>query len=204
MEKAKFLLTLKCAIVKSFAEFRSSNPRETPYALAVIPGQTGNGVEFAVATEEGLIRVAQRYAAMGYRYRGYEATSDDNLKKLGSWLRWSNPDDGWTYGNSEWTREIHVSLASLVRRGEFGDDAEMLEEFCMDEVLISLRTDSAWSEVTSGARVVLGVTSGENPRDFLRTATRANDYESVLRLWSEFRLGEEMSELISLSDPTRS
>ena len=95
---------------------------------------------------------------------------------------------------------IADELARLVSGGAFGEDAERLEEFCT-EVLAAVRSDPAWSAVTPGVSVMLGVTSGEDPRDFLRTATRANDFKAVRRLRAEYRLGEELSARIPSPRP---
>ena len=41
--------------------------------------------------------------------------------------------------------------------------------------------------------VIVGLTYGDDPRVFLRTATRSNPYRTVLRLWDEHWQSEEMS-----------
>lgn len=192
MDRQTFAISLKRAIFESYADFRGMLPGETPYALAVILGQSGKRLGIAIATEEGLIRVTEQYAARGYRYRGPQWQEYDNLERLYSWLRWANPDDGWYSGGFGSSHELSDSLSVLLRAGEFATVPEDIEELSM-EVLICLRADQAWAEITNGASVILGVTSGEDPRDFLRTATLANDYAAVRRLWSEFWLGEELS-----------
>jgi Domain of unknown function (DUF4303) len=181
LDRPTLSLTLRRAIVGALAEFRRQAPDETPYALAIITGQCGDYLGYAIATEEGLHRVADKYAAAGYRYRGPEWEEADNRERLAEWLRWANPDDGWSYGDFADDLGITDGLAHLVRGGAFGEDAEGLEEFCT-EVLAALRSDPNWLAVAAGVRIVVGVTSGEDPRDFLRTATRANDYHAVLQL----------------------
>jgi hypothetical protein len=192
LDRAAFAHRLLHAVIGSLAEFRRQIPDESPYAFALILGQCGNYLGYAVATEEGLRRVASNYAAMGYRYRGREWEKFDNQERLAAWLRWANPDDGWRYGDFPETFEIADALTLLVQAGAFGVDAEELEEFCTN-VLAELRSDTAWLGVLSGVRVVVGVTSGEDPRDFLRTATRANEYRSVRQLWAEYWRGEQLN-----------
>jgi hypothetical protein len=71
------------------------------------------------------------------------------------------------------------ALAQLVEARAFGEGAEEFEQFCTD-VLASLQKETAW-QPWSGC-VVVGFTYGEDPRDFHRTATRANPYPLVRRL----------------------
>ncbi len=40
--------------------------------------------------------------------------------------------------------------------------------------------------------IVVGFTHGSDPRDFLRTATRANTYPVVRRLWAEWWQKDEV------------
>lgn len=61
---ADFASQLKHAVVASVKAVGV----ETPYAYALVLGQVGNWLGYAVATEEGLRRVAQRYHDLGYRY----------------------------------------------------------------------------------------------------------------------------------------
>jgi hypothetical protein len=196
LDRSTFSLALRRAIAGALAEFRRQAPDETPYAFAIIMGQCSDYLGYAVATEEGLHRLAQKYAVAGYRYRGPEWEDSDDRDRLAEWLRWANPDDGWCYGDFADDFGISGGLAHLVGSGAFGEDAEELEEFCT-EVLSALRSDPIWLEIAAGVRIVVGVTSGEDPRDFLRTATRANDYRVVLQLWAEFARGDALDSRIA-------
>ena len=198
MDRSAFAGLLRNAVVEALAEFRRAVTDESPYAFAIILGQCGQYLGYAVATEEGLRRVAAEYDLKGYRYRGSEWENFDNQERVAAWLRWSNPDDGWHYGDFAEALGIADGLTNLVRGGAFGEDAERLEEFCT-EVLAALRSDPAWSAISLTPRVITGVTSGEDPRDFLRTATRTNDFETVRQLWAEHWLCEELSSRIQLS-----
>jgi hypothetical protein len=195
LSRSAFAEVLQRAVVGALGEFRSQTPSETPYALAVMLGQCGDYLGYAVATEEGLQRVAAQHAANGYRYQGEKWEEFDNLERLATWLRWSNPDDGWCCGDFAERHGVAPLLASLVESGEFGADGE-LEEFCTD-VLARLQSDREWLALDASGSIVIGVTSGSDPRDFLRTATRANAYGTVRRLWEEHWRGEELSHKIS-------
>ena len=192
MDRPAFAKALQDAVVRALDEFRSTTQGQTPYAFALMPGQVANYLGYAVGTEERLREVAAEYAGKGYRYRGAEWEQFDNCEQLATWLRWANPDDGWHYRNFPDSSGITNALASLVECGAFGEDAEGLEEFCT-ETLVSIRSDPAWLRIASGDGIIVGVTSGESPRDYLRTATRANSFEAVRQLWAEYWLGEELS-----------
>lgn len=195
MNRTCFAQILHRAVLSAFIDFRHQVPDESPYALAVIMGQCGNYLGYAIATEEGLRRIASQYCAKGYCYNGREIEEFNNLERLSTWLRWANPDDGWHYGDFSESIGLAPMLANFVTNGEFGEDAEELEEFCT-EVLFGLQSDANWQNV-SGGNVVVGVTFGSDPMDFLRTATRANKYGVTSRLWAEYRRGEELSSRIS-------
>jgi hypothetical protein len=116
----------------------------------------------------------------------------NNVDKLAVWLRWANPDDGWHYGDFPEHLDVAMHLANLVDSGVFGEDAEDLEECCTD-VLSSLCSDPRWKSEFAGRPVFVGVTSGEDPRDFLRTATLANSYRRVRQLWDEYWQVDEIN-----------
>jgi hypothetical protein len=190
-ELAAFAHDLEQAILGAWTEFRRENPAETPYGLALIGGQVGNYLGCAVATEEGLRRIAAEYDQHGYRYFGNECERFDNLEKLAVWLRWANPDDGWFYRDFPERFQIQNKLRQAVKSGELGKNAEGLEEFCTD-VLAALEKSPGWRDQVGLGKVVSGFTYGEDPRDFIRTATRANAYPTVLRLWEERWQAEEL------------
>jgi hypothetical protein len=195
LDRSEFARLLRRAVVGVLREFHQQSPDESPYALAIILGQVGNYLGYAVATEEGLRKVASHYDAKGYRYRGWEWDKFDNLERLATWLRWANPDDGWQYGDFPDRFEVARLLAALVDAEAFGKDAKELEEFCTD-VLAALQSDPEWLAVIGTERVIVGVTSGKDSRDFLRTATRANPFGWVRELWWEYQRGEELSRKI--------
>lgn len=198
-DRETFARTLQRAVVEALEDFRRRNPEETPYAFALVLGQAGNWLGNSVATEQGLRRVAADYYAKGYRYQGHAWEAFDDLERLSAWLRWANPDDGWLLGEFPDSSGVAGALTFLVESGAFGEDAEELEEFCT-EILTSLQGDAGWLSVTTAARMIVGVTYGADPRDYLRTATRANSFDAVRRLWSEQWLCETLSARIQPPD----
>jgi hypothetical protein len=160
-----------------------------------VGGQGSDYLIYALATEEGLRRVAAEYDRLGYRYQGEDWEEFDNREKLALWLRWANPDDGWHFGDFPKRFRVQPQLEELVRSGGLGDNGKDFEEFCT-EVLASLQGLPAWREQTAGGPVVVGFTYGEDPRDFLRTATRANPYPLVRRMWEEQRQADELNQRI--------
>ena len=189
-----FANLLRQAMFGAWSEFIHAQPADHPYAFSLIGGQCGNYLGYAVATEEGLRRVAAEYDRRGYRYQGWEWEEFDNFEKLSIWLRWANPDDGWQYGDFPEHFKVQPALAQLIEAGTLGEDAEEFEEFCTD-VLASLRNESEWQPWRG--RVAVGFTYGADCRDFLRTATRANPYPLVRKVWSEHWHAEELSRRIS-------
>jgi hypothetical protein len=185
MDRSAFATLLHDAILGAIQEFRQEKPQEAPYGFAIIEGQRGDYLGYAVATEEGLRRVAARYESSGWRYQPpWDWENFDNCEKLAIHFRWANPDDGWYYGDFPERFNVQQHLKSLVEADAFGENAENLEEFCTD-VLASLQADGCWRSLQATCPVVVGVTSGEDPRDFIRTATRCNPYRLVRRLWEE-------------------
>jgi hypothetical protein len=175
----------------------------TPYGFALIGGQCANYLGYAVATEEGLKRVADEYHARGWKYEAFEWEKFDNREKLAIYLRWANPDDGWRYENFAERFEIQTRLERWTAADGVDKTEAKFEEFCTD-VLASLQTTPEWRELVLESNLIVGFTWGEDPRDFLRTATRANPYPKVLTLWDECWQADELrSRITSPSDRKR-
>ena len=66
MNRTQFALVIREPIFVGIRDFRSLRPDESIYAFALMLGQRGNYLGFAVATEEGLCRVAAQYVTRGY------------------------------------------------------------------------------------------------------------------------------------------
>lgn len=88
---------IKAAIAKGTREFltafRSAWSGESMYAFLYEVNCEGDFIHGAVATEEGLARVAGMYESKGYR-----AKTGDTATQLKQWLRWAGPEDGWYQG----------------------------------------------------------------------------------------------------------
>jgi hypothetical protein len=196
MDRSTFADKLLNAVVTAVNDFYCVHGDETPYAFALIAGQAGNYLGYAVATEEALLRTADAYAKKGYRYRGPEWQVIDNRSVLAKWLRWGNPDDGWYYEDFAEQFQVVASLGELFSSGELTDGDGCFEQFCT-EVLEALNGFSAWEELSGSRDLIVGFTSGEDSYDFLRTATRVNPYSKVLTLWSQFWEAQELDRRIS-------
>ena len=70
MNRSALAQRLRDSIVAGIRAFRRERSDERPYAVALIGGQAGNYISFAIATEEGLREAAKKYAESGYRYKG--------------------------------------------------------------------------------------------------------------------------------------
>ncbi len=198
MNRSLFADALRQAILAAIDEFRQQYPSETPYGFALVGDPGGAYLGYAIPTEEGLRRVAEEYERLGFRYKAFRRQKVNNCEKLRIWVRWANPDDGWIYGDFPERFGIQAALHQLVESGELGENADGFEEFCT-EILASLQDLPGWGErsvPTSGPPIVVGFTWGEDPRDFLRTATRANPYHLVRRLWFETWQADEIDSRI--------
>lgn len=58
MDRSTFEVHLRAAVIGAFRDFCDQYAAESPYAFAIIEGQCGNYLGYAIATEEGLHRVA--------------------------------------------------------------------------------------------------------------------------------------------------
>jgi hypothetical protein len=182
---------LRTSIVEALRRFRQDRPDDHPYAFALIGGQGGDYVGFAVATEQDLLRTARSYAADGYRCnRAFAWAPAEEIERLATWLRWANPDDGWTYGDFDDAGDLSVDLTRLCGDAERPEDE--LESFCVDEVLVPLVNDPTWAGGRVLGSLTFGFTTGEDPQQFLRSATRVNAYPRVRDLWRQFEQAEEL------------
>ena len=190
MNCSVFATLLENAILTELEKFARLHSADRPYAFALIGGQCRSYLGYAIASETGLQRVAAEYDQIGYRYQGWSWENFDNCEKLAIWLRWSTPDDGWQYG--DFSEPVQKAFAQLVGSRLLGENADELEPFCT-AALTSLTQEPKWHPWSS---VTVGFSYGEDPRDFLRTATRANPHAPVLKLWAESSRGEGLDRRI--------
>jgi hypothetical protein len=194
MDLVAFADELRRQIVADMRRFRAAHPEETPYAYALLGGQSPS-LGSVVATEEGLQRVAAKYVKLGWRYGNVVEPTPLTAELLAAWLRWANPDDGWYFWGLPDHEQVQAALAALIGAGGLGRGGAELEEFSTG-VLASLQDMPEWREEMARGTVIVGFTHGEDPRDFLRTATRANPYPVVRRLWAETWKAEEVGRRI--------
>jgi hypothetical protein len=178
-------------------EFRAAWPGETMYGFLFELPCEGTHAHAAAATEEGLIRVADRYAS-----RGYRAKTGDTPTVLRTWLRWAGPEDGWYQGND---------TNAFLRASQLLDDAfaagfmKSFDGQLNDLALAALRDLDALGEFGSGAdreRVVLGMCyiGGDNSdEEFLGWAKRVNPPAVMKRLRRELTESGAAGELSSRS-----
>jgi hypothetical protein len=183
---------LRVQIVADLRQFRETRPHETVYAYGLLGAPSGQPwLVSVIATEEMLQRTAIRYVEHRYRYRGSMEDRPATAEELATWLRWGNPDDGWYHWGLTDNEHVQRTLIAFSETGGLGENAELFEEFCTD-VLTLLQTIAEWREGVIRCPVIVGFTYGSDPRDFLRTATRANPYPLVRQLWQEQARANEL------------
>jgi hypothetical protein len=155
------------------------HPGETLYGFLFEVSCEGFSAHGAAATEEGLRRYAEGYAAK-------RAGSADQLR---SESRWASTEDAWYQQPDAAFNAVNKLLARAEREGLYEMYAGVLEEMCID-VLKEL--DAAGTFGTGAAReqVVLGVCyiGGDNSaKEFLGWAKQVNSPKVYKRLWAEYR-----------------
>ena len=198
MDCSEFTPILRNAIIAAVKQYCDENPTETPYGLAIIPGQLCNYLMFAIATEERLLETAGSYEASGYKYNG-TIEGKTNLEILTAWLRWANPDDGWKFGEFPAESGIADNLNAVVEEEEFADDLDEFVAYC-NEVLATLWDDPDWKSLQNKGEIVVGVTWGEDPNDYVWSAEECNPKHLVDKLQEEFNQCEKLSDDIARAD----
>lgn len=181
MENA-FTALLKQTILNEIAHFKKENANNSIYGLAIIMGQAGNYLGLAFATANGLEKIAAEYFRPDEtdwkRQRLYS-----NIENLKQWLKWANPDDGWHYIYFTEKSRIDEYLEKMISEVHPHDIDTAIEKGCI-EILRCME----FQEMD----IVFGITHGENPEDFLKTATMINTYEKVKQLWADTLRSNEL------------
>jgi hypothetical protein len=182
------LLPLLCDATRAtLHRFRAERPGEQVYAFAYVCPPEGTGVGCAIATEQGLTAVAQKYQRKGYR-----AGEGDPIPLLREWLRWANPDEGWYYEDLDdggrFLEELLVALESGALRGH----PQWTPRLCV-QALRHLDAEGAFGTGADRHHLVVGVTFGSNPKDFARFAREANPDDVWARLHAQMRRGHELA-----------
>lgn len=175
---------LKNAILDELKIFISENPNDKCYGVAIIPGQVGNYLLVAFATEKGLENVAKKYYDPN-KQTWEEKRLYGNIENLKIWLKWANPDDGWfDISLTDKYNELNSHLQKFVDESNENHIDEIIEKICIETL-----KEKEFSKMD----MIFGVTYGEDSRDFLRTATMINSYEKNNSLWRDFFHSEELN-----------
>lgn len=155
--------------------YRAQHPDHDIYAIALVPSSLGDWVHGAIATEQGLDKVAESYARDG--------VPKDVCR---NWLRWANPDDGWHQDTASHFEEASKALTAAM-------EAELLEEFDerISQILIQTLKNLAgqWGE-----DLILGLTHGEDPQEYIYWAEQVNAPEHFKKMSAEFKAARELEE----------
>ncbi len=160
-ELSRALAEEAAALIRRFHE---QTPAEHPYAFAFVAPPEGHHVMCAVATEEGLIRTADRYLS-----EGWHDPNQDSLTTLRTWLRWVNPDDGWHY--LDVSPELRARWSDCYYPGPFALFDGSAERICT-VALILLRRSNVFA--TFAPPAIASFTYGQSSDDYVRFARRTN------------------------------
>lgn len=191
MDRLKFSRLLQRSILAALKEFQDENPDESIYAVGIQADTEEFEVVCYLTTEEVLQEVAEQYYDEGYRYAG-GIEREMTVKWLALWLRWYGLATLPSDVNLPYGVKIDRGFMTLLDAGEFGPDHDGVEPYLV-EVLAKLAASKPWRELAD-RDIVVGLLDFEDPRVFLRTATRINDYTLVRRLWAEYEAGEAVDQ----------
>ncbi|MEH2106267.1 DUF4303 domain-containing protein [Nostoc sp.] len=192
-EREQAFSTIRDAIatgVRDFlVAFRHDWANETMYGFLLEAVWEGTSVEAVAGTEEGLLRIAQYYAAS-------EGQEDEELINYqGIELRWGSPEDGW-YANydADFFKRANQLLAEAHETGlmELGD--QQLQQLCL-EVLRQLDGAGVFGSGKTRQKIVIGVcdVGGDNTeKDFLEWAEAVNPPIVMERLRRELQEANEV------------
>jgi hypothetical protein len=192
---ARIMEALAAGVHEFLAEFRAAWPREAMYSFLFELPCEGTHAHAAVATEEGLTRVAEKYAS-----KGYGISDAETLTALRTWLRWAGPEDGWFQGS-----ETHCfdRVSSLLDEAFAAKYMEMFDGQLNDLALATLGDlDVRWvfGSAAERERIVLGMCyiGGDNSdEEFLEWAERVNPPAVIERLRHEIDESRAMGERIA-------
>jgi hypothetical protein len=168
---------------------------ETIYGVLLEAAVEGDNVYAVAGTEEGLTRIAEKYAAMGY-----QAKSGDTLTLLRKELRWGSPEDGWY---SRYDAPFFDRANKLLSKARDGGLVKMfdgtLNRVCL-AALRELNKGRAFGEPRARKRPIIGIcyVGGDNSeKEFLGWAERVNPPSAISRLRIEMAEGYAASKEIT-------
>jgi hypothetical protein len=199
MSKEKVFARIQDALATGaqafLGNFRSTLPGETMYSFLFELPCEGTHAHAAVATEEGLIRVAEKYAGWGYR-----AKDGDTAVALRTWLRWAGPEDGWFQGGD---MDCFVTVSDAVDEAVAAGHMEPFDGQLNTLALAALRAMDARGVFGVGIErdmVVLGMCyiGGDNSdEEFLGWAEEVNPPAVMSRLRREIKESRATDERIA-------
>jgi len=171
------------------AAFNQDWTGETIYSVLLEAVWEGTCVEAVAGTEEGLLRIAQYYAAREGKQ------DEESLNRQCIELRWGSPEDGW-YANYDagFFGRANQLLSEVHEAGlmELGD--QQLQQLCL-EVLRELDADGVFGIGEARERIMIGVcdVGGDHAEeDFLRWAEAINPPVVMQRLRRELQAANEL------------
>ncbi len=169
---------LRTAAEKFLRAVAKEHPGETLYGFLFEISCEGFSAHGAAATEEGLRRYTEEYAAK----RGGDA---DQLR---SEFRWGSTEDAWYQQPDAAFAPVNKLLARAEREGLYEMYGGVLEGLCID-VLKELDAAGTFGTGASRERVALGVCyiGGDNSeKEFLGWAKQVNPPKVFKRLKAEY------------------
>lgn len=185
--KEELFARIRVALVAGVREFLTAlgqaQPGETMYGFLFELAPEGTHAEAAAATEEGLLRVVERYVELGYM-----ASEGETATVLRAWLRWAGPEDGWFQGNDNQCFEAANALLDIaIASGfltPFDDELAGLAIGALRE----LDAEGCFGTLTEREQVAIGLcyTGGDNTdEEFLDWAEQVNPPSTMARLRRE-------------------
>ena len=180
--KENYNVDLKNAILNELETFVKNHASDTVYGMAMVMGQLGNYLGLAFATENGLEKISTKY--LNHKTSNWQEqrlyTDIENLK---TWLKWANPDDGWHYVDFSEKHCIDKYLEELTKEISAEEINKEIEKNCIQALQ---------NKEFEKFDIIFGITYGEDPDDFLRTATQINTLEKVKQLWRDTKAAREL------------
>jgi hypothetical protein len=168
---------------KTLEAFRREHPTEKVYGLKFIISTDDASLIPTIATEEGLTRVAEKYAR-----RGYTAREGDTLATLRTYLRWANPDDGWYFLRGDPKLDEASKLLDDAQEQRLIRSAKKSMEKLALETLRALGKAGAFDAGEPGKEIVANLTyQDESDEQKLAWARAANPPAGFARFAEELQ-----------------
>jgi hypothetical protein len=166
------------ATIETIKKFKVEHQGEELYSFTFVAPAEGTSVCCAFATEEGLTDIATDYVNNSASARG------NTIDRQRMSLRWLNPDEGWHYyffddSFCEFWLYPFTNKELLLFDGS-------TETICL-EVLKQLNMMNVFGSGTERDSIVIGLTYGSDPDDFLKFAGNVNSLVAYGKMCDEIR-----------------